>query len=299
MRLASSLVLLLVVGCSANDPTLVPLSDAGATGSEAGDAGPAPDGALPPADAGGEASTDASDAGSSEPKPSGKILFDMRAGGAQDLQAVATFGQLAGLFKATGGGLYNGNGTFALEPDYDGKGKKAVRIDWPSNPGTESTATAIIYHASVPNLGVSFVRHLGRTASGGGIGAVGAYNSSVGDVGAKVMLHLRKPDDGAGRMYWYQARGGGPTNNTWAIDSDDFARQFTADHGEGVDVRWTYVIRPVDGTIKVWRNGVLVMDYTGGGFRSEPFAESQWVATRWSVGQPETEYWTDFVLWGP
>lgn len=251
--------------------------------------------------------------GSDEPTPSGTILFDSRAGGAQSFQAITTIAQARSIFTATGGngGLHDSvipggrTGTFAFTTDYDGAGKHALRVEWPATPGAEGTILGDIYLGAggpYSHVYVSMVMHMGRTATGGGIGSVGAFTPVRTTGGAKRMMLLRQLNNGLDRLYWVMPTGE-PTDliNAICCDNLGLAIAFPADYGVGVDVRWTMELisgTPNPGTWRMWRNGVKVLD-SAPNIGSLGFAQLQFYVTRMDQDNPETEYMCDLVAWTP
>src|SRR5689334_13830089 len=68
--------------------------------------------------------TSTNSVGQSEPTPSGTIFFDTRAGGAQDLNKFNDWGTAQRIFDS------GFRGPVTLDPNFDGRGKHAIRFDW-------------------------------------------------------------------------------------------------------------------------------------------------------------------------
>lgn len=235
--------------------------------------------------------------GSTEPTPVNPFL-DTRAGGAQDLQKMTDIAQFRAALSANGNP--DPSGSWTLVTNYNGAGKHALRLDWKATSGEAGNTYTYYYPKSVSVVRTSLVIHQGRTATGGGFGNVGQF-TAVGDAdhGKKQFMWLRGRDaDGNdGRTYWVWERGSGTSGNTLNIDNLNIGVGFTADHGVGVDVRWTFELTSGSPCRwRVWRNGVLVLDAKPA-CSTRPFAESQLSTVRWGVAQDESEYWTDLVMW--
>ncbi len=249
---------------------------------------------------------------SAEPTPSGTIVFDSRAGGAQSFQSANSISDVRAYFtkdQGQGAGeLVDGShGHWDFTTNYDGNGKHALRIDWTANPGTESEASSIFYYpTSINQLYWTVTIHLGQTATGGGLGTVGSFVPVTTGGGMKRLLFLRNKDDGTDRTYWvWQTSSPSAPESSISIDNRNFNDYFQVDLGVGVDVRWTGRIVPAssptssDGVVQVWRNGVLVVDDHAAAIGNLPFSEKEMAATRFNTTQNESEYWTDLVVWRP
>lgn len=253
--------------------------------------------------------------GAGEPVPSGTIIFDGRAGGAQDFQSITTRAQLAAYFTATGGELTDLQvGVWNMELNYNGSNKHAMRLEWTSNPAAQSSLLGNFYFKSggnditYPNLYYSVVIHLGKTATGGGIGSVGSFVPVTNGGGMKRTLFARSKDNSGDpyRLYpvWNGGDQGPPNRCGFNIDTSNFDVRYNADYGVAEDVRWTMEALPgATNHLRMWRNGVAVLDHTGTGAASTtsigtgPFAQMQVATTRFNCTQDETEYWTDLVVW--
>jgi hypothetical protein len=239
-------------------------------------------------------------------------VFDSRAGGAQSFQSANTLADVRAYFTANHGNgageLVDGTaGHWDFTTNYDGSGKHALRVDWTPNPGAESEASSIFYYPTTINqLYWSVTIHLGRTATGGGVGNIGSFSPVTATGGMKRLLFLRNKDDGTDRinLYW-NASNPSAVASSMSIDNRNYNSYFTVDLGIGVDVRWTGRIIPSssstakDGIVQVWRNGVLVLNDQAAAIGNLPFQEKEMIATRWNCTQNETEYWTDLVVWRP
>jgi adhesin/invasin len=240
-----------------------------------------------------------------EPRPTGTIVLDTRAGGAQDIQAVSTFAGAQAYWKASGGVLNpgSGSGVMGFTTDYNGSGKHAFRIDWQANPGGESAINdnSFYFPSTLSSLYCSVVIHLGRTATGGGVGNIGSFVPVTSSGGMKRILWLRQRDNGTDRLYWnWPTAGQNSQQNDLTIDNRNFDTYFNANYGVGVDVRWTFELIPGNpGTLRVWRDGVLVKENTNAAIGTTGFAQLQFITTRFAAQQAETEYWTDLVVWKP
>jgi uncharacterized protein YjdB len=257
-----------------------------------------------------------SSGGSAEPTPSGTIVLDWRAGGKQDMQAVGTLAAFKAYYTSTtplAGELDdvtngNGNATLAFTTNYDGNGKHALRVDWPANPGNFDSGanTAWYFNTTIDQLYCSFVIHLGRTATGGGIGTVGSFSPTSPGGGSKRWFALRQPGDGTDRVYWVWGAGDPSVQSQDVqIDNRNWNSFFNTDFGIGQDVRWTFRVIPAssptasDGIVQAWRNGVMVMNDQAANVGNQGFQQFITMGTRHDVLQAESEYWTDLVVWRP
>jgi hypothetical protein len=239
-----------------------------------------------------------------EPTPSGTIFFDGRAGGAQSFQAMSTIADFDNAISVRGGGLETtqpaGSTQWNFTTNYNGAGKRAVRIDWPANPTAQSSAPLIYYYpATYSKVYTSVVIRLGRTETGGGNGAVGSFLPVTGSGGMKRFMWYRQRDNGNDRVYWVWGSGEQATfGNALQIDNRNLTVGFPANYGVGQDVRWTFeLISGNPSTMRVWRNGVLMLNNTNAGIGTLGFSQSMFPTTRFGTQQAESEYWTDLVLW--
>lgn len=247
--------------------------------------------------------------GGNAPQPSGTIVFDGRAGGAQDFQAAANLAAIQAYFAPRGGEIQGvaGGATVAFTTNYDGNNKRAIRFDWPANPGQDSEINGVfVYASSVPTLCWTAVMHMGKTATGGGLGSVGQYVGTNSGGGEKVMYPGYRASDPSGnwRMYWVWPAGGATDFNYISIDAQNLDVQFDADYGVGVDVTWTHRYTPgSSGTsrVEVWRDGVSVLDSTlsGNGIGTLGFLQFICGGTRHNILVDQSSYLTDMVFWSP
>ena len=237
--------------------------------------------------------------GSTEPTPSGTIFLDMRAGGSQSIQTMSTVDEVDALSGWTR--FADGYSGIQFSTDYDGAGKHALRFDWTAAPGIESNR-AWLFQASTsyPNLYVSVVIHLGKTATGGGTGTVGSFVASQSPTAKlKRLFMYRLLNDGTGRLLWNWPDGGEPTGaQELQHPGVTPTLYFNADYGIAEDVRWTWQLLPgTPSTARLWRNGVLVYENLNAQIGTEAFRQFSFPSNRWNVVQDETEYWTDLVMW--
>jgi hypothetical protein len=260
--------------------------------------------------------SDSSGVQPTEPTPSGTIVLDWRAGGAQDMQAVSTLAAFKayststkpqpGEFDDVTNG--NGNATLAFTTNYDGNGKHALRVDWPANPGNVDSGASTIWYfnTTLSQLYCSFVIHLGKTATGGGNGTVGSFSPTSPGGGSKRWFAFRQADNGTDRVYWvWGAADLSVQSQDVQIDNRNWNSFFNTDFGIGQDVRWTFRVIPassptaLDGIVQAWRNGVMVMNDQRANIGSAGFQQFITMGTRHNVLQAESEYWTDLVVWQP
>jgi uncharacterized protein YjdB len=252
---------------------------------------------------------------SAEPTPSGTIVLDWRAGGAQDMQAVSTLAAFKSYYTSapqpgefddiTNG---NGNATLAFTTNYDGNGKHALRVDWPAYPGNVDSGASTVWYfnTTISQLYCSFVLHLGKTATGGGNGNVGSFSPTSTGGGSKRWFALRQANNGTDRVYWvWGAADPSAQSQDVQIDNRNWNSFFNTDFGVGQDVRWTFRVIPAssptasDGIVQAWRNGVMVMNDQAANIGNSGFQQFITMGTRHDVLQAESEYWTDLVVWRP
>jgi hypothetical protein len=118
--------------------------------------------------------------------------------------------------------------------------------------------------------------------------------------GAKAILLLRGRTDPAGgvpdRLYWVMAPGGAQFNidarnynsPTWSENPYDYP---------GVVQRITIALQGSTGSIKVWRNGNLVLNVTGQNIGNSTFDGLQIWAAMYTGGRQATSYDWDWVVW--
>lgn len=237
--------------------------------------------------------------GEGDPTPEstgGTILYDARAGGAQSWQAITTLAEV----EAQSGITFftdSGGSSWAFVTDYDGAGKHALRIDWPAAAGESFSQFLYYLPSAVHHLYLSVVIHLGRTATGGGNGAVGSYTPSGGtSVKQKVLYFYRNRDSATDRIYFHINDG---ADQQWGLLCDNLGIRdsWIMDYGVGQDVRYTFEFTPGSSFVgKVWRNGTLVKTSTAA-FGSLNFNEIIVGGTRWANPVADSMYYTDLVLW--
>lgn len=130
----------------------------------------------------------------SDPAPAGRILFDTRAGGAQDLQRMATAADVANMLgKGNYSTLPNSwTPTWGFTKDLDGRGTRGILIPWAAKPAGTFGDVAQLLTVELKNFlaggpmprrfVVQWKSWLGRTRTGAGtpggadaIGAIGAF----------------------------------------------------------------------------------------------------------------------------
>lgn len=207
-----------------------------------------------------------------DPVPSGNILIDTRAGGAQSWQAggMTTIANLDSVWDEDIGHTLE-----SFNTDVDGSGTNGRRSTWPASPGSEKdsqlnkyftgSAPAIITGSNTNGWQIQFKRKLASDW---------AYNTN--GQGGKVSLSLRSKDNGGdlNRIYMVENNAG----YNFQIDnngyfSGDFARSIAL--SRGVLETLTVFINPTGGIIQVTRNGVLEMNLSGQGIGSAGFSQVQ------------------------
>lgn len=235
--------------------------------------------------------------GSGEPQPSDAgitILRDFRAGGAQDLQAVTTTAQMYALFQDDSG---NGQTNPVLSLDVDGAGTNAVRCDWTAGGDTDPEQNCYVESQFTPfndkPLYVWCKVRLGRTATGGGNGSVGAFALNANHANAHIKKFLIQRVDNTYRIYSKLY----PSSQDWQIDQTNLN---TADCSDSlmnhIGVTQTVTIKyTLPNRIEMWLNGTKVWDGSDD-IGSTGFKAVQWMATMLVPNVDMSEYLWDMVI---
>jgi len=260
--------------------------------------------------------------GPGNPVPSGTIYVDTRAGGANNIQAVTT---LAAATAAWGVGTpspylsanigfttnVDGVGTHAFSASLGGWGgvprDGGSQLQWYLPTGPKPKA-----------LYIQWKHRMGRTATGGGIGAVGFFditnqNDPGGNAGRKYLLMLRDVADGGS---------GGRVDHVWAGPSPVSVHTegwyglnpypgnlglnrcaFNPEAHINETIVFTHYLQTEsapgasDGAVRVWYNGVLCAEHTGVPSGHLGIHRFQFPATFRSPIADQTEYFWDIVVW--
>jgi len=246
------------------------------------------------------------------PGPGSRILFDTR----QSLQAATSSAAAVALFDEV-------TGTWNLTTNVDGQGTHALRLDHAGWDGVNCTDQGGMLLKGLPTpsprqLFLQWKLHLGRTVTGGGLGAVGSFqitNAACGNAGAKRMLVLRNVGDlgGEGRVDYVWA-GPAPANEHiegWYTSpspgnlGQNAGPAFSAEASVGTDVLYTLYLQAAsapsasDGAVRMWINGVLIMEYVNIPTGHWAFHRLQFPTTFRAPAQAQSEYYWDVLAWEP
>jgi len=222
--------------------------------------------------------------------------------------------------------LFEMGGPWAFTTDMDGAGKHALRVDWKNWNGVcaDQSATLITYLPKPyqTHVIVSWKQLLGRTATGGGVGNVGSfqvtnpncggYNNTGGNAARKEFMMLRDvPNMGsAGRIEFLWA---GPAPATPKITSDALNLSFNTLSGvafdpqahvgqvitQTIELQAASSATATDGIVRLWINGVKVIENTHAPLTATAFERFQLPTTFNSPMQAQSEYFWDIVAWTP
>jgi hypothetical protein len=217
---------------------------------------------------------------------------------------------------------YELNKDLKFTSDFDGKGTNALRVDWTSFNGyCGDQAHRSITYLPAPyakHIIVSFKQHMGRTATGGGIGELNSFqitNSGNGcdlNAGRKMMLMCRVQADGGcyNRMdYLYP----GPAPVKPRIDNNVIQCNcgllpgvaFNPQDYVGKTIVTTEELKAesspgaADGIVRMWVNGVKIIENTHARIGAQAFNRFELTPTFNSPAQNQTEYIWDVVSWVP
>jgi hypothetical protein len=208
----------------------------------------------------------------------------------------------------------------------DGANTHAVRVDWKNWNGVCSDQAAnIITYLPRPyqtHVVITWKTRLGRTSTGGGVGTVGnfqitnkncgGYNNTGGNAGRKSLLVARAvPNMGAaGRIEYLWA---GPAPVMPKVTSDALNLSYLPLKGVSVDLQaqvgkvitQTLELKAAssatakDGIVRLWINGVKVVESLSAPIGPEAFHRFQIPSTFNSPMQDQSEYFWDIVAWTP
>lgn len=271
-------------------------------------------------------------AGDPAPAPGDVVLVDMRAGGAQDLQTCTTASCARGRYALQVGAV-------GFTANMDGAGRRALVLPWTKFNG-QATCTGNVGSEQdmaiglMPNIAgpadvyLQYKIWMGRTATGGGTGLVGAYMNASNVAGAP---------GGHKWFAWFRSASGSPEARLTGQQSPTLWKLITTAYtgysgpaavadgsiGEvhlfGSDVptgAWnpdqhlnqvntlTFRIRSEtaanarNGLMEAWANGALVQSRTGLYTATYGFYELQVGGPTWICPpQDQTAYVWDLVIW--
>jgi hypothetical protein len=249
-------------------------------------------------------------------------MFDGRAGGAHNLQTATTLSQAQQRLAQVGGEVYGPDWT----TDVDGLGTKAFRVQWRNwNNSPQDQANLITLSprsgGSAPKqLFVQFKHRMGRTATGGGIGNIGAFAITNeldpgGNAGRKYLLLLRAVSDlgGMGRVdvVWPGPAPVGVRTEGWYGMSTNPGNipinrsPFNPESYVGRTFTFTYYFQAEstsgarDGIVRMWIDGTLVMEAVNIPTGTWGIDRFQFPDTFRSPKYDMTEYFWDLLVWKP
>ena len=243
------------------------------------------------------------------PDANDRILLDAR----QRLQQATTLGEAECALRATGtcSPTVQPTAETGFTTDVDGSGTRALRKSWRGMSICDD-ASAAYWQVRLPSpyprrMFISWKMRMGRTATGGGLGAVGAFditNGNCGNAGRKVMLVLRDvPDEGGNGRIDYLWPGSAPVQPSVGFQPLNRGAFQPQDH-VGQTLQQTLYLQAEssptanDGVLRLWVNGALVMEFVGD-VGPEAFHRFQFPSTFRAPIQDQTEYWWDIVAWEP
>jgi hypothetical protein len=220
---------------------------------------------------------------------------------------------------------YEFEGTGAFTTNFDGNGTHALRVDWASFNGHCSDAgpsgEVLTYLPSpfAKHIIISWKQHLGRTATGGGIGAIGSFqitNSGNGcdpNAGRKELIVCRvNADDGCYDRMDYLWPGPAPVsprvdNNNQNLNFNFLpgVTPFDPQQHVGETIVQTLELQAEsstgagDGIVRVWIDGTKVIENLHAKIGAEAFNRFTLPSTFNSPAQDQSEYIWDIVAWVP
>lgn len=233
--------------------------------------------------------------GGDEPTPSGNILFDTRAGGAEDYQTTTTIDQMQGRWDA----LRNTTASQFYSGDVDGTGTKARGCQWANATGSEQEAMvdteSVRTVAPASGWYTQFKMRLGRSSTGGGSGTVGQFSLTGGNPHQKTFIWTRA--NGDHRVYIAMR----PSETKLSIDglnynSPDWDENPYDYPGENQTI--TVYLQPTGGVVRAWRNGTLILDASGQDIGNSVLNDIQETVTTFPA-QQQVQYMWDTVVWYP
>ncbi len=257
-----------------------------------------------------------------DPVPSGTIILDTRRNGPHSIQGANS---LQDALAAIGGAplvrqVEHTSAQFTT--NLDGRGTRAFRMewrDWQGVPGGQGRRIRVYLglNPRPKRLYIQWKHWMGRTPTGGGIGAIGAFdvtNQYDGNAGRKYLLQMRAvpglTSDGRTDIVWagpapvhvqynFVNLSPNPGNKRLNIAPFDpeahynqvitFTSYFQAESAPGAS----------DGIIRIWYNGVLVAEHLGQPVGDAAIDRFNMSDTFQSPIQDQTEYFWDLVVWAP
>lgn len=211
-------------------------------------------------------------------------------------------------------------GPFGFTTDMDGSGTRALRVQIPSSHGqcVDGGGGSLLTYFPQPyakHVIFTWKMRMGRTATGGGIGAVGSFqitNSACGNAGRKMFLISRpNPSTREGARMEYIWPGPAPVIPRITSDMLNYrvgpiaGASFDPQLHVGQTIVQTLELKAEsspgarDGIVRLWINGVKIIEDLHAPIGTEGFSRFQMPATFRAPAQDQTEYYWDVVAWSP
>ena len=249
----------------------------------------------------------ASDFASDDPHtlPGDRILFDTRA----SLQSALSLRDALALW----GYRTDARPQWGFATDLDGTGTRALRVDWPSDGGScDNLMPDVAKTLPEPypaRVYMQWKHRLGRTATGGGLGEIGAFDvhrPECGTIGRYLWMAKRDGTSDRVELKWAGRDPVGPVirtrGKTYGLRD---GVTFDPQQHVGETLLHTLYVQAesrsgaADGIVRLWVNGQLLIDATGlaiGRHKVYRF-HFPWSADAPASGQ--SEYFWDVLVWEP
>ena len=204
-----------------------------------------------------------------------------------------------------------------LSTDIDGLGTNAFRLEWPyGNSSCAFFSTTIQVQLASPlpkRMFVQWKQHMGRTPTGGGGGLIGGFllTDHGCATGRTLWSLVRSDDDVAGRIdyEWTPAspvipfitvRGAAPLRlDALATEAANIEQYIGRTATHTLFVEAASAPGAADGTIRLWIDGVLVVDRRGLALDAAAFRRLDLPGLTPRSKPRQTEYFHDIVVWEP
>jgi trimeric autotransporter adhesin len=208
---------------------------------------------------------------------------------------------------------------FNFSTNIDGNGTRGFRLDWTGR-GSNCTDDGKWFVYYVPggapkSIYMSWKMRMGRTSTGGGIGALDSFqlsNAACGNAGRKMFLVLRDvPDQGSTGRVDYVWPGPAPIQprfegaGTGDLQLGMNRVNFQPQNLVGQTVTHTMYLQAsssssaADGVIMLWVNGQLMAEYRNVRMGTHGFHRFQMPTIFRAPTSDQTEYWWDIIAWEP
>lgn len=233
-------------------------------------------------------------AGVPAPQATSTIVWDTRAGGKQNFQAMTSLSQM----QAAYGGVRNSGGaTQFFESNVDGRGTKARGCQWAAPHGSEQECYLGTEGQRVraPAAGwyTQFKMRLGKAAGAGGVGNVDQWTLTGVNGHQKTFIWNRA--NSAHRIYMVIR----PSDTKFSIDGLNWSSPLWSTNPyrlTGQVVTITAYFSPADGVVKAWVNDVQVLNATGQKIGDSALVDIQESVTTFP-GQQQVQYMWDTIVW--